>query len=365
MIYYILQCSNKYSGTASYNRVRLFNEALNHLGVNNKVNLLILDSKAFLIVKIFRYIKCFLQFLMIIIKCGKKDFIIVYGLNSFCCLYPLIKRRTNFIIERTEYPAILTINSISKNLKRLSLMNLKYYHYADLFITCSSYLEKYYKSFVENIFISPLIVKVDEYNKANGFKITKYPYIAYCGNLDNNKDGVPILIKSFAIFHKYYPEVRLVIIGSGGEQSLKELETIIMENQINGFVIFTGGIPHEEVSCILTNASMLTLARPNNKQAEGGIPSKVGEYLASGVPCVITRTGDLPRYLHDGVDCYLCEPDSVEVFANKMIQCYNEDPTSVVIEAKRTVMQFNYIEQAKRLLNCLEKHFNIKILIQE
>ena len=106
---------------------------------------------------------------------------------------------------------------------------------------------------------------------------------------------------------------------------------------------------------------MLVLARPNNKQAEGGIPSKVAEYLACGVPCVITKTGDLPKYLHDGEDCFLCDPDDENIFFQRMVDCYNSDRTLIGCNAKKVVRQFNYIEQSSLLVDYLENKFMIRL----
>jgi glycosyltransferase involved in cell wall biosynthesis len=38
------------------------------------------------------------------------------------------------------------------------------------------------------------------------------------------------------------------------------------------------------------------------------MPTKVAEYLASGVPTVLTTTGDIARFVEDGVSAYLVPP---------------------------------------------------------
>ena len=49
---------------------------------------------------------------------------------------------------------------------------------------------------------------------------------------------------------------------------------------------------------------MLVLARPDNIQAKGGFPTKLGEYLATGNPVVVTKVGEIPNYLIDGVNAF-------------------------------------------------------------
>jgi glycosyltransferase involved in cell wall biosynthesis len=40
-----------------------------------------------------------------------------------------------------------------------------------------------------------------------------------------------------------------------------------------------------------------------------GMPTKVAEYLATGVPTIITSVGEIAGVVHHGVDAYVCPPD--------------------------------------------------------
>jgi glycosyltransferase involved in cell wall biosynthesis len=57
------------------------------------------------------------------------------------------------------------------------------------------------------------------------------------------------------------------------------------------------------------------LARPRSPGAEAGMPTKVAEYLASGVPTILTRTGEIDAFLENGVSAYLVPPDDVPAVA--------------------------------------------------
>lgn len=360
MIIYTLQVPSVYEATASYNRVRLFKKGFEQLNVQAEIYPLIMRHVNFW-GKIIFLVENFFKLLMLMGKLTKKDVLIIYGETYFTALYPLFKKLTNLVIERNEYPSFEINLDKSRTGYKNSLRNLHSYKYAELFITCSSYLERYYKHYTSNIFISPLIVKVEEYN--NSLFVNAPPinekYVAYCGYFGNNKDGIPILLEAFSIVSGNYPELKLVLIGFGPEKDINYFREIIKKKGIDGKVFFTGRLPHSEVSNWLSHASMLALARPNNKQAEGGIPSKVGEYLSSGVPCVLTKVGDLPLYLKDGFDCFLSKPDSVEAFAEKMVECFQSDTTQICINALNTVQQFDYMIQTESLLKELKKHFSI------
>ena len=144
-------------------------------------------------------------------------------------------------------------------------------------------------------------------------------YIAYCGTASNNKDGVNRLIEAFAIVAKKHSDVKLYIIGktpSATDESgnLQLVEALGIKDR----VVFTGVIPAKEMPQMLTNATVLALARPNNLQAQNGFPTKLGEYLLTDNPVVVTKVGDIPLFLKDGESALLSEPDDVEAFADKL-----------------------------------------------
>lgn len=355
MIKYILQTSIHYDRDAAYNRVRLFYKGLVENNVSCDIERIEICPSSKIRSQICFFLKGVYIFLKNAFKLDKRDILIIYGETYFTFLYKILSYRTNLVLERTEYPAHMICENISKRGLKNSLRNSNALTYADAIITCSTYLQSFYQTYCHRIIISPLVVDLADFNITR--KVENpigSEYIAYCGSLNNNKDGVPILIQAYSMFRKKNPSVKLVIIGGGTKETVDNLKKIIIEENIVDDVVLLGAIDHAEISNWLKNAVMLALARPNNKQAEGGIPSKVGEYLASGVPSVITSVGDLPRYLHDGIDCFIAEPDSIISFADKMQECYNSDRNQITNKALEVVQQFDYLTQAKVLLNKLE-----------
>jgi glycosyltransferase involved in cell wall biosynthesis len=80
------------------------------------------------------------------------------------------------------------------------------------------------------------------------------------------------------------------------------------------------------------------LARPDSLQAQAGFPTKLGEYLATGRPVVVTRTGEIGSYLVDGKSAYLAEPGNVKDIARQIDAVLsNPDAARVVGEAGRKV----------------------------
>ena len=144
-------------------------------------------------------------------------------------------------------------------------------------------------------------------------------YIAYCGTATNNKDGVDQLIKSFAIFSSAHTDYKLYIIGEAPSKSMVGTNIELAEDLgVGDKVVFTGIVPANDIPQMLKNAVMLALDRPDNEQAKYGFPTKLGEYLLTENPVVVTSVGDIPLFLTDGDNALLSKPDDPEEFASKM-----------------------------------------------
>ena len=69
---------------------------------------------------------------------------------------------------------------------------------------------------------------------------------------------------------------------------------------------------------ILCNAKILVVSKPDTEQNSGNFPIKIGEYLATGVPVVVTCVGEIPLFIKDGESGFLAEPGNAVSFAKKM-----------------------------------------------
>jgi glycosyltransferase involved in cell wall biosynthesis len=102
----------------------------------------------------------------------------------------------------------------------------------------------------------------------------------------------------------------------------------------------------------LCQASVLALARPSSLQAEAGFSTKLGEYLATGKPVVITRTGEIENYLKDDESAYLAPPDDMQAFAQRLHHALSHpDQARAVGQNGRVVVtsKFDYRTNALRL----------------
>lgn len=140
------------------------------------------------------------------------------------------------------------------------------------------------------------------------------PYIAFVGVMGNAKDGVNILIDAFNEIANDYPDLRLYLVGGWNYDTPGHLKQITQLN-LTDRIKWVGSYPREVIPAILNNAQLLALPRPDSKQAQGGFPTKLGEYLATGNPVCATKVGEIPDYLVDDESVFFAEPGSVNSFA--------------------------------------------------
>lgn len=181
--------------------------------------------------------------------------------------------------------------------------------------------------------------------------ILEKKYIAFIGLMNNRKDGVDILIKAYKKISEYIKDINLVLVGpetydTASHKSL--LQSLDIENRVQ----YLGPKQKEEIPGIIQNATLLALPRPPSKQAEGGFPTKLGEYLASGVPVCATKVGEIPDYLEDEYSVFFAEPGSIESFANAMQRALSNPEKATMIGKngqKVAEKSFNSSVQTKKL----------------
>ena len=263
-----------------------------------------------------------------------------------------------FLQERSEYPFVKARKSAFDKLSLYIYLNFVCKLF-DGFVVITRKLQQYFAPYLRRdcaVYLLPILVEPERFvnsGTANGEK-----YIAYCGSMQGNKDGIPLLLDAFSFLSKEFPDLKLYLIGSTKFEGFTSLNDKIKRLDLESQIIFTGIADRDHLPGILANALMLVLARPDSKQAEGGFPTKLGEYLATGKPVVVTRVGEIPDYLQDNINAFLAEPNDALDFTGKMKQVLKHYKQSLEIGLqgqKLAQTVFNYKVQGKQLANWLKK----------
>ena len=280
---------------------------------------------------------------------------VVFLTNFGNIFFKVIKRKgVKVIHEKTEHPDVYSFKGFNVNRYKREVKKV------DGMFVISTALRDYYASLgLSKDKIEIVNMTVDS-NRFMGLK--KQPsekYIAYCGTASNNKDGVDELIKSFAIVHKVLPEVKLYIIGKTPDKDDASSNLNLIDNLgINKSVVFTGVVSAAEMPQILKNAAVLALDRPDSLQAQCGFPTKLGEYLLTENPVVVTKVGDIPLFLTDGETALIAEERDPQDFSSKLIWALqNPEEASKIGKAGALVAmrEFNYLNETKKIIDVIKR----------
>lgn len=287
-------------------------------------------------------------------KLIRKDDIVYCGTHFSKLLFPL----TYFlpgkkVYESTEHPFLNPQISLSR---KIFVKIANYLTRNDIHFVISESLGEFLKKEgcdEKKISVMNMFVDSDRFRNVEKQAGTKR-FISYCGSVSYGKDGVNNLIEAFAKISGKFPDVALRIIGPDiavedkPTEKLKELAgTLGVEDKVE----FTGRIPSQQMPQYLKDSTILALARPDNVQAQNGFPTKLGEYLCTGNPVVVTSVGEIPKFIKHKVNGFLAEPGNIDSFAEQLewVLEHPEEAAEIGQNGKKlTEYEFSAKEQVRQ-----------------
>jgi len=272
--------------------------------------------------------------------------------------------------ERTEYP-YLNINKLSFQYMKVELYFRLFLNRVDYIYVISTALKDLFEKKLPKqrklgrIQILNMLVEPDRFNPTQNierFINLSKKRIVFVGELYGDKDGVYGLVQAFLKICIDFPESDLILVGDNkNKEALYSLYALINNSDFKNRIIFTGKLNRSEIAIQIKNSYCLVLDRPNNIQAKYGFPTKLGEYLASGKPVIITKVGDIPLYLTDNINVYLAEPDNIGSFSAKLRECLSNpiQAQKIGLEGQKLAYnEFNYLKCVQEMLKQIEGEKN-------
>ena len=360
--------------TAATNRMLAYIKGLSELGVSTNVLFFLTDKRKSKIEnelpninveyywekwyyannKFFKHLCYVLFVLSFFFKVKAGDTVYMYNMADI--LHLLLKKKgVRVFVEKTEHPSMYALGSkvyhpsISQYFKDCAK--------ATGIITVSTSLKHLFsKNGVNPKRISIVNMIVDE-NRFRNVSPQKYehPYFAYCGTISTFKDGVDILLKAFHIVIQKYSNIELRIAGAfANKEDERTLKGIVADLGMSDKVIFVGIVSAKNMPSFLSGAEALVLSRPNNIQAQNGFPGKLGEYLLSKSPAIVTAVGDIPMFVKDRTNGFVVNPNDEKAFAEKMSWIIEHPAEAREIgEAGASLAhkEFNYLKETEKLID--------------
>lgn len=243
-------------------------------------------------------------------------------------------------------------------------MLAKYRHHHQSFsarILMSIALKEFYDKqiFPKPTFILNTIIDDSRFKEQILHDKSGKPYICYMGNMDLRKDNVQNIIEAFSLISSEFPNLELHLYGIPNSEHLFYLLEKTKIFGITDQVKFKGRASYHDVPNILRNAKVLVNSQPLTKRAQGGFPTKLGEYLLSSRPSIFTDSSDISIYIKDGKHAYIVEPENPIAYSKTLryiLDNYSEALSVAKAGEKLVREKFDAKRQTKELIKFLESN---------
>ncbi len=158
-----------------------------------------------------------------------------------------------------------------------------------------------------------------------GIDIQKFPYgdpdhrenrLLYVGSLIKRK-GVIYLLKAMKKVKEEWPDYKLLIVGEGVLR--EELETYVHKNDLTNHVSFLGTKSQSDVASLMRQSKLFIL--PSTEEGQGAV---LIEAMASGTPCIGSKTGGIQHVITEDVGKLFIPADSESLLDAITLMIENE-----------------------------------------
>ncbi len=295
-------------------------------------------------------------------------------IDFFSCLFLIKIRRHRIFYETNEVRKFssLFMDKPSKLIHKLLLrwFKIKYMlserlaRYFTGLICISTNIKNYFNQYNSNSILIPILANVEESgHEHNSFSYADKVFkIGFFGYVNYHKENLDVLLQSLNRFNMNIKDVNFEMHFYGPMDNFtnKKLQNKINNLKLTSKVFYRGQLKHREVRKHMCECELLVLPRGFNLQNHYGFSTKLGEYLASGVPSLITDVSDNSLYVKDGINGFVVPPDDIESFSGKLefiYMNYNDYVKDISRESKRTVKEhFNYRNYGNALIDFITEY---------
>lgn len=212
---------------------------------------------------------------------------------------------------------------------------------ADGLIVVSKYLKRTWVNYgfeESRIFITKTPVNAEEWPEHQGSisgSVAGFFGNIYHKEIDNILEIAPIVREEI-------PSFEMLIFGDGAESDRESLVKRIQSLGLDNFVKVHKAVSMREMRKLQSEMDALVLPREFAEFSLAGFPNKVGEYLASGCPTVLTNTGEISKVIKDQEHAVIVEANDNKLFAKSLVECLtdSEDAKKMGIRGRDLISSY-------------------------
>ena len=142
--------------------------------------------------------------------------------------------------------------------------------------------------------------------------------VVYTGTI-GERYGLNVAIRAAAILRDQIPEFKLLLVGEG--DNLPSLRKLTRELGLEGVVEFRRPVPLSQVPKVVAGCDIGISPHIDDVFMRLSLSTKVAEYAAMGLPCVVTRTKTMEHYFDEHTVRY-CKSGDPRSFADGIAELY-------------------------------------------
>jgi glycosyltransferase involved in cell wall biosynthesis len=158
------------------------------------------------------------------------------------------------------------------------------------------------------------------FRRANRDRTSGEFILLYPGTL-NQHQGLDVAIRAFAKIAPAVPHAVFHIHGEGRTQDV--LMRLVEELGMQGRVVFKPMLPIRQIAGVMANADLAVVAKRKNSFGNEAFSTKILEFMASGVPVIVSNTKIDQHYFNDSVVKFFRDGDEDDL-ARTMLLLIND-----------------------------------------
>jgi len=284
------------------------------------------------------------------------------GLTYLFSYYLAKKHRAKLIFEKSEHPLRLYQSNALKKIQGLIKHKIES-HLCDGIICISRFLFDFFRNSGvprQKLFMIPSTVDPARFKQTEENPL-RIRYIGYFGGLTFKRDNIDGIIRAFVLISNKYPDLHLVLGGFCSENERIKIINMISDLGMSSKIILLKYLPRKEIIKYIINSEILVMVRGKDMESDASFPSKLTEYLATGIPVVTVNVGEISDYLTDGVNSFLVEPENSHALAEKINYVLNHYDSALEVASKGKELTsgvFNYRYQAGKIIDLINSISN-------
>lgn len=254
---------------------------------------------------------------------NRKDKIIyLYDPNAFW--WPLTRlwrmQGRKLIVERTELHSRDIVEGFKARFLRQLYESDERTKYQHQVVISERIQEKLLTSVNSEITVIPAFFESHHFHGA--FTQPQGIKVGYLGSF-GKKDMVEGIIQAVEFLRDDHPNAILHLYGP-----LDAFLRFDQENALPAWVSYEGSPVYTQLADHLRSCSVLVSLRDRSIYSQFGFPTKLIEYLASGVPVISTNSAEVDKIVRHEEHLLLCDAEDVHALASNLKTCANDEESA-------------------------------------